>query len=633
MRKRLQSLLLLLICGSVIVHAPARAARAGQPAALPDATRADQALALMVSLRMMDLGIRPKTVQLPTDLSLEEALAIRQGDYHRANRLAAAVLARSSIQGWSFQPFDDFMENIVRYEDPLLLRRLNDWVARDPHAAMAHLIRGVYYDKVGWITRGSDYASEVTEQQMRLFKQDLADALGDLGVAVELAPRVPWSRYELLQALSSAGDTARAAQAFQTVVRAFPGYYPLYRERLSELSPKWYGSVRLMYDFTDRYAGHAPQSSPLKLLYLQLYEHLLETAGSACGSLEGDAQKNCVASMLGRMTGPQLRPGILQALRLYRTSDPIQFSAAVWPLLGEMACNRCYGSAAAVSGVLQAAASIMGSDTRMMDKPTHNSYMLDDITARVWSQIGNPSNADQKFREALRDVQRTSFADRAQKAIALATILDHMTQFADDTSQFIDMIVYQQAENEVGGGNFSSAPYRTCYAYYRMRYFNEAVQTCSALIDGNGNYLQTHYWRAKAYERLGRWDASIADFAPVADIGDNWFRVGAALDMSYDFGQKGDYAGQLASMNRHAYLFDPNLQPADDLAVAYNNRCFAHMQLGQLQQALDDCTTSLKYGRLPDALHKEQELLRRLGHRAAPQPPRTPDGVVGIRPT
>jgi tetratricopeptide (TPR) repeat protein len=244
--------------------------------------------------------------------------------------------------------------------------------------------------------------------------------------------------------------------------------------------------------------------------------------------------------------------------------------------------------------------------------------MLDDITARVWGQMGNSSNAAQKFREALQDAERTPFPDEAEKANALATIFDHMTQFADDTSQFMDMIVYQEAENEVGGSNFSDAPYRACYAYYRMKYFTAAVKECSAIINGNGNYVTSYYWRGKAYEGLGQWDASIADLSRVADVGNDWFRVGAAIDMSVDFGNKRDFAGQLASMNQHPYLFDPKLQAPDDLAVAYNNRCYAYMQLGQLHKALDDCTTSLNYGRIPDALHKEQELLKRLGNPAVP---------------
>jgi hypothetical protein len=53
-----------------------------------------------------------------------------------------------------------------------------------------------------------------------------------------------------------------------------------------------------------------------------------------------------------------------------------------------------------------------------------------------------------------------------------------------------------------------------------------------------------------------------------------------------------------------------------DLAVSYNNRCYAEMKLGELKKALDDCTTSLKYDRIPDAFQKQQELLNLLGKAA-----------------
>jgi hypothetical protein len=36
------------------------------------------------------------------------------------------------------------------------------------------------------------------------------------------------------------------------------------------------------------------------------------------------------------------------------------------------------------------------------------------------------------------------------------------------------------------------------------------------------------------------------------------------------------------------------------------------MELGRLQEALDDCNVSLKYGQMPEAIREQQELLRRL---------------------
>jgi hypothetical protein len=117
--------------------------------------------------------------------------------------------------------------------------------------------------------------------------------------------------------------------------------------------------------------------------------------------------------------------------------------------------------------LLQMAASIMGSDNRMMDEPGHNSYVLDDITAHVWADIGNTANADKKYREALSDVEHTSFPDEVQKDEAITGVLDDMTDFANNTSQFINIIVYHDAANLVGGSNHSNVPYMKCYAYYR----------------------------------------------------------------------------------------------------------------------------------------------------------------------
>jgi tetratricopeptide (TPR) repeat protein len=340
----------------------------------------------------------------------------------------------------------------------------------------------------------------------------------------------------------------------------------------------------------------------------------------------------CVKRGFEQISHPDLEPGMESALNLYKVSDPNQFSRAVWPLLASMSCDKCIGLPSAGAGVLQMAASIMGSDNQIMDMPTHNSYMLDDITARIWAQSGNPANAEKKFLEALYDAEHTSFREPAQKAQIEADIFDHMAAIADDNSQFIDIIVYEDAANAVGGVNHGDTPYRKCYAYYRLKHFKEAVNECKALIEGDGNYLQTHYWLAKAYEGLGQWDASIAEFTPAAESADNWFRVGAALDISYDYGQKGDFAGQLAEMDRYTYLFDSRMQPAHDLAVAYNNRCYALMKLGRLQDALDDCSRSLGYDRIPDALHKQQELLKLLGKKPPASSPDADSQPAVVRP-
>jgi tetratricopeptide (TPR) repeat protein len=577
---------------------------------------AEQALGALLVQRTEELGIVPKTLTTPSDLALEAALAVKSGNFAKAEQIAADVLADSRRESWRFYPFNEFLGSFARGDDPALLQQLNTWLSQQPKSAFAHLYRAAYYDEIAWAARGGEVVSMVPPRLLSQFSDDLGRARADLESAIDLRPDIPISYYEWLAVVSGDGDSADVEKVFLAAIARFPNYYPLYKTRLHSLSPKWGGSIGAMNAFVARYADAAPADSPLKLLNLDLYAQVLESAADDCRGVGDGARQQCVKAFLWLRGTHDLDDRLATALNLYRVSDPVQFSTAVWPLLETISCNRCIGAPDVSGRVLQLAASIMGSDNRMTDESAHNSYVLDDITARVWAQMGNPANADKKFREALRDVEKTSFPHAADKARSLATILDHMAAVADDNSQFIDIIVYRDAANAVDGINHTPTPWRKCYAYYRMKYFAAAVEECTRLIESNGNYLQTHYWRAKAYEGLGQWDASIADFTPVADSADNWFRVGAALDMSYDFGQKGDFAGQLASMNQYPYLFDANIQPPHDLAVAYNNRCFAYMKLGRLKEALDDCTTSLKYDRIPDAFQKQQELFKLLGVKA-----------------
>lgn len=586
----------------------------GPSPVLHDAPGADQSVAALVAQQLAALHVPAKKVILPSDLALQAEAAIKQGDFATADRIANAVLARSKLAGWRFYPFDSFMDTIVGPgNDPQLEWQLHEWRQHEPGSALAYLISAQYLKTTGWTVRGADYSVEVPAKDMNLFDDDLAGAARDARKSIALNPHIPWSYLLLLRTVSGEGNTSQVEAAFQQAIHAFPTYYEPYRQRLYMLTPKWRGSVQAMYAFVGQYAGPAPAGSPLKLLYLQLYGYLADAAWLDCQSQDGAGSTACMQTQMSRMVSRELGADVLQALRLYKASDPIAYSNAIWPILGDMALLPRSNDWSGLGALLQMAGSIMGSDEQLSDRPGHNNHVLDDIDARLWAQIGNNSNVEQKFGESMSDIEHTTFADEAQKDDALATVYDHMTAFAEDNRQWVNVIAYQAAANAIGGSNHSAKPWEACLAYHGLKLQEQAVKECTRVIDTNGNYMVAHYYRAHSYEALHDWDPALADFGPIADGADNWYRVGAAVDMSYIYGEKHDYAAELASLNQHAYLFDPALQSSDDLATAFNNRCFAYMQLGQLHKALADCTASLKYGHLPDAYHKQLVLMARLG--------------------
>lgn len=88
------------------------------------------------------------------------------------------------------------------------------------------------------------------------------------------------------------------------------------------------------------------------------------------------------------------------------------------------------------------------------------------------------------------------------------------------------------------------------------------------------------------------------------------------IDIEHIAALRGQYTNELAIFQKYPFVFDANVQTPANLAIVYNNRCFAYMKTGELKKALDDCTTSLEYGRLPDALQKQQQLQKLLGAKA-----------------
>jgi tetratricopeptide (TPR) repeat protein len=584
---------------------------AGTLAVSPSRSQTVNSLAALVAEETAKLGVKPHSIVSTTDKAMSAADALRRGDYQSAEAITQGVLAQSKLQSFSFHPFNRFIDHLSQGDDPKFLEGLNAWISHSPKAALPYLIRANYFEDTAWLVRGPDFAAAVTSQHMRGFEELLGRAEDDIRKSIALDPDIPLS-YSLRLAVSAdRGDPQQVDQVFLAGIARFPGYYDLYRARLHYLQPKWGGSTGAMYQFVHQYADAVPPSSPLKLLYMQLTANLLNAAWVECNTLKHEALTACIDGYMDRYVTKGLTDGVAQAFGLYKYSDPIQFSNALWPILGDMAST--HGDSTTINTVLQLAGDAMGSDNQLIHDSVHNNYVLDDITAQVWSKLDNPVNVDQKFREALDDVDRTAFPNEEEKDAALAAVYEDMARVARNASQYAKVIAYHDAANTVAGLNHGGSQYLKCFAYFKLGDFQEAVDECTQLIDTHRDVSYAHYNRARAFEGLKNYDASLADFAPIAENGsENYIRWGAVIDMEHINALLGKYAAEIEIFNKYPFVFDASLQPPDDLAVAYNNRCFAYMKLGELTKALDDCSTSLKYGRLPDALQKQQQLQKLL---------------------
>jgi tetratricopeptide (TPR) repeat protein len=492
--------------------------------------------------------------------------------------------------------------NDASFED-----KLNAWVTTDKSDPVPLIIRAQFHYDMGWFKRGRRFASETSASQMDDFGKYMVKALADANAVINLADANPYGFYLKLQILRGYGLTEGLDRAFEEAIAKHPAYYPLYDVALSMLQPKWGGSPEAMRNFVNRYATGAPEDSPFKLLYLSLYRYLLSSASTSCNGFQTNARPDCVKLYMGTNASSELEQQIEAALRLYEKLDKHQFNIALKNILLDML--ETSGGEVYSGAILELAASTMHSDTRLKEEnPSTNNYVIDELVAESWFKKGFYDNAQRKYQEALKDIESASFPNEEEKNSAVSYIYDRLAYTNAKLHQYIDVIAYESAA--IAFGALTKSEHVICYGYYQLKEYNDAVRTCTEAIDKADN-LTAHYWRGLAYGEIQQLEAALRDLEIVVDS-QHGFRTSAAIRMSVIYDDMKDFKGSLELLNKYTFLYDERTQGKSDIAVVYNNRCYAYMELGDLKKALDDCAASLSYGSLPDAYRKQQELVKRL---------------------
>jgi tetratricopeptide (TPR) repeat protein len=545
------------------------------------------------------LNIKPRTIELTSEKAVRVSNAIKQGDYTTAEKITTDVLTASHLEPWRFHPFGEFIGRITDVTDGEFEAHLNSWVVQNKNDATPLLIRAQYYFDLGWFKRGTRFDHDTQAADLIAFGDDMNKALADVDAAIRLNDSNPYSFYLKLRILLGLGMPIEMKDSFEQAIAKYPGYFQLYDIVLRGLQPKWGGTVEAMYAFVDQYAGRAPDYSPLKLLYLSLYRNLLDAASVSCTPYrhEKDRMAQCVASAMQTIVTPELERQVPAALQLYDHSDKYGFGIIVEGILFDML--KTSGGDRYSGAILQLAASSMHSDSQLKeDSPGHNNYVIDKAVSESWYVKGFYENALKKDQEALQDAAATAFPSEEDKDLAVAGIYEYIGGTYNKLSKYADMIAYEQAAMAVG--NITEDEHFICYGYYRLKDNDAAVQACTKTIENHPDNLQARYWRGEAYRDLGQTDAALRDLTAVADS-ENGFRTSAAIDISMIYFGRDDNRSALDVLTKYKYLYDPETNNRNDVAVSYNNRCYAYMQLGQLPEALSDCTASLKYGIIPVA--------------------------------
>jgi tetratricopeptide (TPR) repeat protein len=555
------------------------------------------------------LGSRAQ-VETVGQKAMQAKALIKSGDFAGAQKIIDDVYARSKVENWHFHPFNIFSINLIDYADPAFGRRLDEWVAKSGQSALPLYLRADYLNALAWQKRGTNTANKTADDQMAQFEGYREKALSDVNAAFALDGKNPFITFEKLDIVHGDGNSARMEAVFQEAIGRFPGYYGLYSVRLGTLATKWGGSVDEMYDFVDKYAGAAPKESPMKMLYLELYLMLIGEAEFDCREMEGEAWKGCAVADLQKLDRPSLDKGLNEAIGLYDHTDKFQYNEFLLEKFGPVMTTASYDNHAL--DIVQAAAEKTGSDLQMMEtNPGHNDFAFDILTAWSWARAGNNEDAQKKFEEAIQDMAHAQFPNDEERLLQMAVIYSNLGGVMEQKTQYAEAIAYRIAADALSGvpGNARDA----CHDYYRLKDYPATIDFCGKIAD-RSNDPEARVWRGMAYEKLGNYALGEKDLMAVA-ASDAPLRNFAASNVDWMLAMQEDWKGMMAFFDAHPYRFDEKTQTKNNLSLAFNNRCDAYMNLGELQKALDDCNTSLRYGNIPDAVSKQRQLMKRLqGH-------------------
>ena len=216
-------------------------------------------------------GVKP----VPIDRSLGDAelSALRQAA-RVADWPAMEAILRPVRERGDFERLTFLIANVEDLGGDFLLK-LPEQLPQDP---LALTVAGARHTAWAWEARTGYRASQVSEEQFRVFHDRLKVAEEHLYRAVELDPEnaAPW--YTLCVAgrgLEHGADIT--SRRFDAGVRRAPGHVGLHLQMLQQLCAKWGGSHDEMHAFArEAFASAAPGSGLGELIAQAHLEHWLD---------------------------------------------------------------------------------------------------------------------------------------------------------------------------------------------------------------------------------------------------------------------------------------------------------------------------------------------------------------------
>jgi len=157
--------------------------------------------------------------------------------------------------------------------NPEDIERAMQWTKNSPDNTYAFAFLGDLYTNLGWEARGGEFAHETPKESFKKMYEFFNLAIVAYNKALEIDPANVYASRELLSMSRTGRLKIDKNRVFEEAIKHRPDYYYLYQSYLTDLDPRWGGSVDQMFEFARRYSGDDSAYPALSRLISKAHEY------------------------------------------------------------------------------------------------------------------------------------------------------------------------------------------------------------------------------------------------------------------------------------------------------------------------------------------------------------------------
>jgi tetratricopeptide (TPR) repeat protein len=173
--------------------------------------------------------------------------------------------------------------------DPDLETKFALWSLHNPDSYAVLLARSIYYENLGWNSRGTRYAEDTSEERFAEMYDYFSRAITDLELAIEMNKKLSIAYGRLIQISTVDPELIDQDEILEDGLRAVPSSLFIRYAYMASRVPWWGGSLTEIWFFierTTRDLPHDPNAKPLEGYYDFILGRILARDGHHKESLE-----------------------------------------------------------------------------------------------------------------------------------------------------------------------------------------------------------------------------------------------------------------------------------------------------------------------------------------------------------